>query len=76
MANRVVVTLQEPKADKDAQPQPLPDLVSRLLSSSMAWCDGYNGPLLVPLTGWLQAPLPLQIRSEWCGSPTRPGQGR
>lgn len=56
---------QEQPKDRDSLPQPLPDLVSRLLSSSMAWCDGYNGPLLVPLTGWLQAPLPLQIRSRF-----------
>ncbi|XP_034250867.1 uncharacterized protein LOC117651170 [Thrips palmi] len=57
---------QEQPKDRDSLPQPLPDLVSRLLSASMAWCDGFHGPLLVPLTGWLQAPLPLQIRSMVC----------
>jgi hypothetical protein len=30
----------------------------------MAWCDGYTAPLLVPLNGWLQPPLPLQIKSK------------
>lgn len=31
--------------------------------SATAWCDGYTVPLLVPLTGWLPAPLPSQIRT-------------
>lgn len=34
----------------------------------MAWCDGYTAPLLVPLNGWLQPPLPLQIRAFACSS--------
>lgn len=33
----------------------------------MAWCDGYTAPLLVPLNGWLQSPLPLQISTLICG---------
>ncbi|CAD1470067.1 unnamed protein product, partial [Heterotrigona itama] len=37
------------------------DLVSRIVTAAMAWCDGYTAPLLVPLNEWLQPPLPLQI---------------
>ncbi|XP_039293837.1 NACHT domain- and WD repeat-containing protein 1 [Nilaparvata lugens] len=39
------------------------ELMARLMLSAMAWCDGYTDPLLVPLTGWLQPPLPLQIKN-------------
>ncbi|XP_046435930.1 protein qui-1 isoform X1 [Neodiprion fabricii] len=42
------------------------DLVSRMVMAAMAWCDGYAAPLLVPLNGWLQPPLPLQIRALSC----------
>ncbi|XP_015605935.1 NACHT domain- and WD repeat-containing protein 1 isoform X2 [Cephus cinctus] len=42
------------------------DLVSRMVMAAMAWCDGYTAPLLVPLNGWLQPPLPLQIRALAC----------
>lgn len=42
------------------------DLVSRMITSAMAWCDGYAAPLLVPLNGWLPSPLPLQIRALTC----------
>ncbi|KAI4490814.1 hypothetical protein M0804_003758 [Polistes exclamans] len=42
------------------------DLVSRMVMAAMAWCDGYTAPLLVPLNGWLQPPLPLQIRALSC----------
>ncbi|XP_071874165.1 protein qui-1 [Bombus fervidus] len=42
------------------------DLVSRMVTAAMAWCDGYTAPLLVPLNGWLQPPLPLQIRTLSC----------
>ncbi|XP_065332021.1 protein qui-1 [Cloeon dipterum] len=38
-------------------------LIKSLVTSAMAWCDGFSEPLLVPLTGWLQAPLPSQIKS-------------
>lgn len=34
-----------------------------MVTAAMAWCDGYTAPLLVPLNGWLQPPLPLQIRT-------------
>lgn len=40
--------------------------VSRMVMAAMAWCDGYTAPLLVPLNGWLQPPLPLQIRAITC----------
>ncbi|XP_053995458.1 protein qui-1 [Hylaeus anthracinus] len=42
------------------------DLVSKMVTAAMAWCDGYTAPLLVPLNSWLQPPLPLQIRSLSC----------
>ncbi|PNF24563.1 hypothetical protein B7P43_G05388 [Cryptotermes secundus] len=42
------------------------DLVSHMIICAMAWCDGYTAPLLVPLNGWLQPPLPLQIKSLHC----------
>ncbi|XP_075232823.1 NACHT domain- and WD repeat-containing protein 1 isoform X2 [Lycorma delicatula] len=41
-------------------------LMSHMIISAMAWCDGYTDPLLVPLNGWLQPPLPLQIKSVVC----------
>jgi len=37
-----------------------------MVMAAMAWCDGYTAPLLVPLNGWLQPPLPLQIRAITC----------
>lgn len=37
-----------------------------MVMAAMAWCDGYTAPLLVPLNGWLQPPLPLQIRALTC----------
>ncbi|XP_015433312.1 PREDICTED: NACHT domain- and WD repeat-containing protein 1 [Dufourea novaeangliae] len=42
------------------------DLVSRMVTAAMAWCDGFTAPLLVPLNGWLRPPLPLQIRILSC----------
>ncbi|XP_076684288.1 protein qui-1 [Andrena cerasifolii] len=42
------------------------DVVSKMVTAAMAWCDGYTAPLLVPLNGWLQPPLPLQIRTLSC----------
>ncbi|XP_034933773.1 NACHT domain- and WD repeat-containing protein 1 [Chelonus insularis] len=42
------------------------DLVSNMITAAMAWCDGYAAPLLVPLNGWLQSPLPLQIKTLHC----------
>lgn len=37
-----------------------------MITAAMAWCNGYAVPLLVPLNGWLQLPLPLQIRALTC----------
>lgn len=37
-----------------------------MVTAAMAWCDGFTAPLLVPLNGWLQPPLPLQIRTLSC----------
>lgn len=34
--------------------------MTSLLISAMAWCDGFTLPLVVPLNGWLQPPLPAQ----------------
>lgn len=36
--------------------------MSALVTSAMAWCDGFTLPLVVPLTDWLQPPLPPQAR--------------
>lgn len=36
--------------------------MSALVTSAMAWCDGFTLPLVVPLTDWLQPPLPHQSR--------------
>ncbi|XP_071455447.1 protein qui-1 isoform X1 [Hetaerina americana] len=47
------------------------DLVGAMIMSAMAWCDGYSEPLLVPLTAWLQPPLPLQIKGFQMPSPVR-----
>ncbi|XP_046664715.1 protein qui-1, partial [Homalodisca vitripennis] len=44
------------------------NLISRMILAAMAWCDGYTDPLLVPLSGWLQPPLPLQIKSVICSA--------
>ncbi|XP_019876166.2 protein qui-1 [Aethina tumida] len=37
-------------------------LMSSLVTSAMAWCDGFTLPLVVPLTDWLQPPLPQQSK--------------
>lgn len=37
-----------------------------MITAAMAWCDGFAAPLLVPLNGWLQSPLPLQIKTLTC----------
>lgn len=37
--------------------------MSALITSAMAWCDGFTLPLVVPLTDWLQPPLPLLSRT-------------
>ncbi|KAJ9583451.1 hypothetical protein L9F63_022204, partial [Diploptera punctata] len=41
-------------------------ILFHMITSAMAWCDGFTAPLLVPLNGWLQPPLPLQIKSLHC----------
>ncbi|KAH1023078.1 hypothetical protein HUJ04_012356 [Dendroctonus ponderosae] len=38
-------------------------LMSDLVTSAMAWCDGFTLPLVVPLNDWLQPPLPSQAKS-------------
>ncbi|XP_060516204.1 protein qui-1 [Cylas formicarius] len=37
-------------------------LMSDLVTSAMAWCDGFTLPLVVPLNDWLQPPLPQQSK--------------
>lgn len=37
--------------------------MNSLVLSAMAWCDGFSLPLVVPLTDWLQPPLPSQSRT-------------
>ncbi|XP_014253729.1 NACHT domain- and WD repeat-containing protein 1 [Cimex lectularius] len=46
-------------------------LMSRMIMSAMAWCDGFTDPLLVPLNSWLLPPLPLQIKSVVCPNGVR-----
>ncbi|XP_025832687.1 NACHT domain- and WD repeat-containing protein 1 [Agrilus planipennis] len=38
-------------------------LMANIVTSAMAWCDGFSLPLLVPMTDWLQPPLPSQSRT-------------
>ncbi|KAK9511752.1 hypothetical protein O3M35_000355 [Rhynocoris fuscipes] len=47
------------------------ELMSRMIMSAMAWCDGFTDPLLVPLNSWLLPPLPLQIKSVVCPNGVR-----
>ncbi|KAK0161111.1 hypothetical protein PV327_009624 [Microctonus hyperodae] len=47
------------------------DFVSTMITAAMAWCDGYVAPLLVPLNGWLQSPLSLQIKTLNCSQPIK-----
>lgn len=42
-----------------------------MITAAMAWCDGYVAPLLVPLNGWLQSPLSLQIKTLNCSQPVK-----
>lgn len=53
-----------PVADKvpTTSPTPLGGLLGILVTAAMAWCDGFTLPLVVPLTDWLQPPLPVQAR--------------
>ncbi|XP_050313345.1 protein qui-1 [Anthonomus grandis grandis] len=37
-------------------------LMTDLVTSAMAWCDGFTLPLVVPLNDWLQPPLPTQSK--------------
>ncbi|KAL1493229.1 hypothetical protein ABEB36_011321 [Hypothenemus hampei] len=37
-------------------------LMSDLVTSAMAWCDGFTLPLVVPLNDWIQPPLPNQSK--------------
>ncbi|KAG7299949.1 hypothetical protein JYU34_016975 [Plutella xylostella] len=37
-------------------------VLATLVTSAMAWCDGYDKPLLVPLNGWLQPPIASTVR--------------
>ncbi|XP_045534151.1 protein qui-1 [Papilio machaon] len=37
-------------------------VLATLVTAAMAWCDGYDKPLLVPLNGWLQPPIASTVR--------------
>ncbi|XP_045482899.1 NACHT and WD repeat domain-containing protein 2 isoform X2 [Harmonia axyridis] len=37
-------------------------IISSLVTSAMAWCDGFTLPLVVPMTDWLKPPLPDQSK--------------
>ncbi|XP_060801152.1 protein qui-1 [Amyelois transitella] len=49
-------------------------VLATLVTAAMAWCDGYDKPLLVPLNGWLQPPIASTVRVVSVGSST-PGAG-
>ncbi|XP_028158797.1 NACHT domain- and WD repeat-containing protein 1 [Ostrinia furnacalis] len=49
-------------------------VLATLVTSAMAWCDGYDKPLLVPLNGWLQPPIASTVRVVSVGGST-PGAG-
>nr|XP_014277406.2 NACHT domain- and WD repeat-containing protein 1 [Halyomorpha halys] len=60
-----VISWLRPVADTSGE------LMSRMIMSAMAWCDGFTDPLLVPLNSWLLPPLPLQIKTIVCSSGVR-----
>ncbi|XP_037299409.1 uncharacterized protein LOC115450836 [Manduca sexta] len=37
-------------------------VLATLVTAAMAWCDGYDKPLLVPLNGWLHPPIASTVR--------------
>ncbi|XP_049866312.1 protein qui-1 [Pectinophora gossypiella] len=45
-------------------------VLATLVTSAMAWCDGYDKPLLVPLNGWLQPPIASTVRVVSVGGST------
>ncbi|KAJ2938260.1 hypothetical protein O0L34_g17601 [Tuta absoluta] len=49
-------------------------VLATLVTSAMAWCDGYDKPLLVPLNGWLQPPIASTVRVVSVGG-SNPGAG-
>ncbi|XP_047019975.1 protein qui-1 isoform X2 [Helicoverpa zea] len=49
-------------------------VLATLVTAAMAWCDGYDKPLLVPLNGWLQPPIASTVRVLSVGGST-PGAG-
>ncbi|KAL4710411.1 hypothetical protein ACJJTC_008813, partial [Scirpophaga incertulas] len=49
-------------------------VLATLVTSAMAWCDGYDKPLLVPLNGWLQPPIASTVRVVSVAGST-PGAG-
>ncbi|XP_053602365.1 protein qui-1 [Plodia interpunctella] len=49
-------------------------VLATLVTAAMAWCDGYDKPLLVPLNGWLQPPIASTVRVVSVGGST-PGAG-
>ncbi|XP_045764510.1 protein qui-1 isoform X1 [Maniola jurtina] len=49
-------------------------VLATLVTAAMAWCDGYDKPLLVPLNGWLHPPIASTVRVVSVGGST-PGAG-
>ncbi|CAF4897935.1 unnamed protein product [Pieris macdunnoughi] len=49
-------------------------VLATLVTAAMAWCDGYDKPLLVPLNGWLHPPIASTVRVMSVGGST-PGAG-
>ncbi|XP_012550806.2 protein qui-1 isoform X2 [Bombyx mori] len=49
-------------------------VLATLVTAAMAWCDGYDKPLLVPLNGWLHPPIASTVRVVSVGG-SSPGAG-
>ncbi|XP_050669310.1 protein qui-1 isoform X2 [Leptidea sinapis] len=45
-------------------------VLATLVTAAMAWCDGYDKPLLVPLNGWLHPPIASTVRVLSVGGST------
>ncbi|XP_017773696.1 PREDICTED: NACHT domain- and WD repeat-containing protein 1 [Nicrophorus vespilloides] len=54
-----IITWLRPVTDRSSSG----GLMNSLVTAAMAWCDGFTLPLVVPLTDWLQPPLPSHSRT-------------
>ncbi|XP_041976047.1 NACHT domain- and WD repeat-containing protein 1 [Aricia agestis] len=48
-------------------------VLATLVTAAMAWCDGYDKPLLVPLNGWLHPPIASTVRVVSAGAASGAG---